>query len=162
MLTISKPVGRGRNGDEDMVGKDSGLLIALVCDRTFQSIILLQISSSFFTKSAEEPNLRTIFKPTEAKCGATRQTLLPVTTMLRHTAKFGGERQTSLFLEMRVVRMFASWPLLVHTARLFLEKTEEQERKRNQEEEIRRARDDHRRKSPSIPSDPALNFSVQA
>ena len=45
----------------------------------------------------------------------------------------------------------ASWPLLVHTARLFLEKTEEQERKRNEEEEIRRARDDHRRKSPLHP-----------
>ena len=29
------------------MGKDSGLLIALVCDRTFQSITLLQISSSF-------------------------------------------------------------------------------------------------------------------
>src|SRR5229473_7168197 len=57
MVTISKPVGRGRNGDEDMMGKDSGLLIALVCDRTLQSIIPLQISSSFFTKSAEEPNL---------------------------------------------------------------------------------------------------------
>src|SRR2546425_6110919 len=50
MLTISKPVGRGRNGDEDIVGKDSGLLIALVCDRTLQSIILVQISSSFSPK----------------------------------------------------------------------------------------------------------------
>jgi hypothetical protein len=29
MLTISKPLGRGRNRDEDIVGKDSGLLIAL-------------------------------------------------------------------------------------------------------------------------------------
>jgi hypothetical protein len=46
MLTISKPVGRGRNGDEDIVDKDSGLLIALVCDRTLQSITLAQISSS--------------------------------------------------------------------------------------------------------------------
>src|SRR5712691_3719660 len=46
MLTISRPAGRGRNGDEDMMGKDSGLLIALVCDRTFQSITLMQISSS--------------------------------------------------------------------------------------------------------------------
>src|SRR6266566_1873685 len=62
MVTISKPVGRGRNGDEDMMGKDSGLLIALVCDRTLQSIIPLQISSSFFTKSAEEPHLPSIRK----------------------------------------------------------------------------------------------------
>ena len=37
------------------MGKDSGLVIALVCDWTLQSIILVQISSSFFTKSAEEP-----------------------------------------------------------------------------------------------------------
>jgi hypothetical protein len=46
-LNISKLAGRGRNGDEDIVGKDSGLVIALVCDRTLQSITLLQISSSF-------------------------------------------------------------------------------------------------------------------
>ena len=42
------------------MGKDSGLVIALVCDRTLQSIIPLQISSSFFTKSAEEPNIASI------------------------------------------------------------------------------------------------------
>src|SRR5258708_6674621 len=56
MVTSSKPVGRGRNGDEDIVGKVSGLRIALVGDRTFQSIILMQIISSFITKRAEESN----------------------------------------------------------------------------------------------------------
>src|SRR5207249_1953818 len=52
----------------------------------------------------------------------------------------------------------ASWRLLVHTARLLMEKTAEQERKRNEEEEIRRDRDDHRRKSNLHPLKPCAEL----
>jgi hypothetical protein len=44
---ISQRQGRGRKDDEDMLGKDSGLLITLVCDQFFQSLTFLQRSSSF-------------------------------------------------------------------------------------------------------------------
>src|SRR5437763_3677940 len=62
MLTISKPVGRGRKGDEDIVGKDSRLVITLVCDRTFQSITPEQICSSFSPKERKSHTLSSAYR----------------------------------------------------------------------------------------------------
>ncbi len=48
------------------MGKDSGLLIALVCDRTFQSITLLQISSSFHHQ--KRGRVKLILNPQDTSC----------------------------------------------------------------------------------------------